>query len=164
MYFEHLKKRAGQFLSRVQAANSNGCMIWAGAKARDGYGVQYLGWKDGRTKTGKRRVYAHRAALMLHLDRDLSTEEIVRHKCDTPLCCNPLHMELGTHADNVQDKVSRGRQAKGTANGRSVLTPDAVRSIRADIRALIQRYADSYSVDPSTIRHVVNGKTWADVQ
>jgi hypothetical protein len=33
----------------------------------------------------------------------------VRHKCDNPLCCNPMHLELGTQGDNEDDKYVRDR-------------------------------------------------------
>ena len=39
--------------------------------------------------------------------------EVVRHACDNPPCCNPLHLLGGTHADNVADKVRRGRVPRG---------------------------------------------------
>ena len=34
---------------------------------------------------------------------------IIRHKCDNPLCCNPLHLEQGTDKDNAQDCTCRNR-------------------------------------------------------
>lgn len=55
---------------------------------------------------------------------------VVRHTCDNKWCVNPDHLVLGTQAENMQDKVDRGRQAKGTAHGRVKLTEPAVLSIR----------------------------------
>lgn len=37
---------------------------------------------------------------------------LVRHKCDTPQCVNPDHLCAGTHRDNMQDSLSRGRNAR----------------------------------------------------
>ena len=60
----------------------------------------------------------HRVAFQLANNIDLTSENIICHKCDNPACINPKHLFLGTHADNVHDKVNKGRQAKGDKNGR----------------------------------------------
>lgn len=61
--------------------------------------------------------------------------EVVRHKCDNPRCINPLHLEGGTHLDNNNDKVARGRaktlRATGEFSARHKLTDADVEQIRA---------------------------------
>lgn len=37
----------------------------------------------------------------------------ILHSCDNPRCCNPEHLRIGTHQDNMNDKVSRGRSGLG---------------------------------------------------
>lgn len=55
--------------------------------------------------------------------------KVVRHECDNPGCVNPAHLLLGTHQDNMDDKVRRGRvPARGT---NTKLTAEEVQWIRA---------------------------------
>ena len=35
---------------------------------------------------------------------------VVRHEvCGNPACCNPEHLSLGTHKENMQDMIKHGR-------------------------------------------------------
>lgn len=52
----------------------------------------------------------------------------VRHKCDNPRCINPLHLEIGTHADNMNDMRVRG--GGGSRSGNAKLTWESVRELR----------------------------------
>lgn len=85
-------------------------------------------WGYGRQKVKGKYVGAHRIAYCEA--NGLALEDIaglvVRHTCDNPPCVNPAHLIIGTHAENVQDKVLRNRQAKGVDNGRAILTEEQV--------------------------------------
>jgi hypothetical protein len=86
----------------------------------------------------------------------------VCHTCDNRGCVRPSHLFLGTHRDNSDDKVRKGRQAKGEAIGGAVLTDDLVREIRNDPRPNTRIAADM-GVDTKTIWLVKNRKTWRHV-
>lgn len=95
----------------------SGCWEWRGTVSRLGYGRFYY------PRYRSHRV--NRIALQIALGRELSSEEHVLHRCDNPPCCNPEHLWVGTVYDNIQDRVQKGRSARG-ANHRSKLYPELV--------------------------------------
>lgn len=92
-------RRAQRFMRRVLRGGADECWLWAGAKTAGGYGQLR---RDGH------RVYAHRYAYELE-HGPIGGGFVVMHSCDTPACVNPKHLTVGTHADNVMDKMRKGR-------------------------------------------------------
>ncbi|MDE2105826.1 MAG: HNH endonuclease [Patescibacteria group bacterium] len=89
---------------------------------------------------------------------------VVRHTCDNPACCNPLHLMTGTHADNVRDRVTRDRSAKGVKNGRAKLTENQVREIRAMKGTMLARDIGArFGVGEDTVYLIHQGQTWRHV-
>jgi hypothetical protein len=93
-------------------------------------------WKRGRsggygviTKRIYGERFAHRYAWTL-AHGPIPEGQIVRHACDNPPCCNPLHLSAGTHVDNMADKASRGRAPSGENCPLTRLTDQQVRDIR----------------------------------
>lgn len=86
--------------------------------------------------------------------------EVLRHTCDNRWCINPDHLIEGTHNDNVQDRVSRNRSAKGIQNGRAKLTEQNVVDIYNDNITPKMHLANKYNVDPKVIRDIKQKKTW----
>ena len=114
-------------------------------------------------KKNKKKIAIHRYVYMQH-NGQISSDVVIRQKCDNPLCCNIEHLEAGTHADNVADRVSRGRSAIGEDNGRKQLTEDSVKYIRDNSEISNSELAKKFKVDPSTIRDVKSFKTWKHVK
>jgi DNA invertase Pin-like site-specific DNA recombinase len=76
---------------------------------------------------------------------------------------------VGTNADNMRDKIAKGRQKtgrlRGSAHGRARLTEAAVVEIRkrhAD-GASVTRLAQLFHVGWATVRDVVKRKNWRHV-
>lgn len=73
---------------------------------------------QNRVNKHKSHILAHRFVYEIFNNTKLTPIDIICHKCDNRNCINPKHLFCGTHADNVADKVRKGRQAKGITNGR----------------------------------------------
>jgi hypothetical protein len=142
------------FQLKVNKLGPGDCWEWAAGKDRQGYGQIRL------HPMGV--FFAHRIAYFVSAGVDpgpLST----CHKCDNPGCCNPAHLFLGTHADNVADMVAKGRAAHnampGESHPRSVLTGRDVKAIRCS-DATCAALAVKYGVNRTAISKVRRRKTW----
>lgn len=132
---------------------TTGCWLWVGARARDGYGWFRL--------TPAVFARAHRAAWELFVG-PIPGEFLVLHRCDTPACVNPAHLFLGTNAENMADKVAKGRQAWGARHGCATLRPGdvlAARQLRED-GFLLREIAAHFGVSVAQVHNVVTGRSW----
>lgn len=118
----------------------------------------------GKLETAHRVAYCFARGIPLtHIQGS-----VVRHKCDNPRCINPRHLLLGTHQDNMNDKVARNRQVKGESSSSAKLSVEDVITIRKlcvkgcrefGTRALARRYGVANTV----ICDLLNGNSWKHV-
>lgn len=87
------------FWSKVNKTST--CWEWS-ASCSNGYGSCSFQGKPWR---------AHRLSYTLTYG-EIPSGMLVCHKCDNPACVNPEHLFLGSHKDNFQDMVAKGRQPK----------------------------------------------------
>ena len=130
------------------------CWVWTGAKLPKGYGKI----NDGAGHTPA----AHRAAWFLTHGEYPALA--VLHRCDTPPCCNPAHLFLGTLAENNEDMRQKGRK-------HTKLTATQVQEIRelCDGRGRergsgrVAALAIRFKVSKGLIYHVVTRRAWVHV-
>lgn len=129
----------------------DGCWYWTGKCTPRGYGVIEI---DKRAKLVHRVMYRQ----YISDPGDLS----VCHKCDNPCCVNPNHLFLGTHTDNMQDMVKKGRRrpTTGEDNPKSKLTICDVMKIRSYRGVPHSDIAYAFGVSRSTISSILTYRTW----
>jgi len=94
------ERTAQRFWAKVAIGPPEECWEWQGGRFTRGYGgFSY----EGRTQQ------AHRVVMGM----DKSDPRVVMHLCDNPPCVNPDHLRIGTQAENMHDKISRGRCGMG---------------------------------------------------
>lgn len=76
-----------------------GCWLWTGA-SNGRYGLMMGAAGVCRT--------AHRVSYELHRG-SIPSGLSVCHSCDVTLCVNPEHLFVGTHQENMQDCIDKGR-------------------------------------------------------
>lgn len=140
-----------RFWSKVHVGQRSTCWPWRAA-TRNGYGVFH---PDGNTT-----VAAHRFALSIGLGRPIEDGMQACHRCDHPVCVNPLHLFEGTNAENVADMVSKRRQARGSMKSRfDEVDIVRIRTLAAE-GSQLSGLAREYGVAPSLITMIVRGQRW----
>lgn len=128
------------------------CKIWTGNMSKNGYGVVSVFGKNMR---------ASRVALQLSLCDDLNFESKTRHKCGNKHCIEPDHLEPGTHAQNMGDKVRDGTDSRGEKNPNCKINDDIARKIfwGKPTKSAKQR-AKEFNISQSTVTAIDNGHQW----
>jgi hypothetical protein len=138
------------FWAKVKQDGDN-CWLWLSSKNPKGYG-----------HFGKKSRSAHR--LSWELTRGpIPNKKHVLHKCDNRACVNPNHLFLGTNADNVRDRVSKGRGARGVVNGSAKLTEYLVKQILISTEGP-RSLGRKLGVRHSTIVSIRQNRTWKHIE
>lgn len=93
------------FAERVdRSAGESGCWPWRGSINAQGYGMVRVR-EDGRSVAAG----AHRVAYYLATGYWGGGRygAVIRHLCHNRACCNPLHLLVGSRADNQWDEHMR---------------------------------------------------------
>ena len=151
------KKRSDMdiFISHVTPKGTDDCWLWEGCKWGKDYGSGWInGHKDG----------AHRVAYQLFVGEIPDGLEVM-HSCNTPMCVNPKHLSLGTHAQNMAQTAKRRKSmspARGTRHGLAKLTDEKAEQARQLSRQGLsfKRIGVMLGVSGTSIRNVVRGVTW----
>lgn len=147
-----------RFWALVAVGEQNECWPWQGHKKPLGYGRF--------TNRPGDIQQAHRMAYRL-AKGSFDERLFVCHACDNPSCCNPSHLWLGTHRQNMDDMFAKKRHSappvlRGERSLNARLTKSdvlqVVKSSEPD-RALAARFG----VTAAAIYNIRHGKAWSHV-
>ena len=158
-----MKPAIERVLEKVVRIPFSGCWIFTGATNDAGYGIVGMGRRGEPNDRAHRITYRHYCG-------PIPDGMFVCHECDTPACCNPHHMFLGTNQDNVNDMVKKGRNSPpprnphvvGSVHPRALFTEEQVRAIRADHASgkSMYRIAKETGAAQATIQRIIRGKRY----
>lgn len=147
-----------RFIEKLAVNYNNQCWEWQFRKNACGYGT---------IKVKNKSELAHRISYTL-LVGEIPKGVEVCHSCDNRCCVNPEHLWLGTHKENMQDRVNKG-YTKGIAQGEKNPREKLKETDIPVIRELYKMGYDSvvlgaqYGVSSSTISSIIRRESWNHV-
>ena len=158
---------AERFWRSVAVGAPDACWLWKGGRLHFGHGAVDVNGKQDR---------AHRIAWILTVG-PIPAGLCVLNRCDNPPCCNPLHLFLGTKADNVLDRDRKGRTARGERhalhahpekaavgerNGRAKITAAMIPMIHQLRREgqTLRLIAERFGLGTSQVHRIIKGESW----
>lgn len=152
-----------RFWDKVDRKGENECWEWQGCTNNLGYGFIKINRRVRRT---------HRISWEL-IYGEIPDGLHVCHHCDNRKCCNPKHLFLGTHQENMQDRDRKGRQAlkrprspQKTGSGAyfAKLTDEQVRELRLRCKnekgLSYKQLANDYGIHRQTLYRIIKRITY----
>ena len=114
-----------------------------------------------RIRVGSKRHKCHRL-VWAHHNGPITDGLHVLHKCDNIKCVNIDHLFVGTNQDNVDDKVSKGRQSRGEKHSGVLTEQDVILMLKLYTlgKHTILDLAGFFGVSGPTVHGIVKGKHW----
>lgn len=105
------KRLVDKFFASIDETKSiQDCWNWKGPCHKNGYSRLAIGKTDGPNFFFEA---GHRFAYRMYNGGAIPKNMVVAHRCDNKKCVNPMHLFLGTQLENMQDKIEKGRDARG---------------------------------------------------
>jgi hypothetical protein len=114
------------------------------------------------------QIRVNRLVAMVFLPAPRKDRIIVMHKDDNSKNNHYKNLKWGTTKENMEDKVSKGRQARGSTNGRALLTEQDVIRIRRfaarnPSRSCVSTLAETYNISKPSVRCILSRITWQHI-
>ena len=129
------------------------CHLFTGYTDKGGYGT--IKFKGVQYQV---HVLSYYSSKNIQVDKTNKSELLVCHKCDTPRCCNPEHLQLGTIQQNALDSLNYSKAVK--------LTENDVREIKTYLKnnsLTIDELSKKYNISKTAVKNMKDGKRWNHV-
>jgi len=148
---EKVKKR---FLRYIDKTDS--CWLWNGIPSKCGYAY---------FKINNKSYLAHRVSWLIAGNTIPDDKPYLRHKCKSKICVNPDHLEIGTHAENMSDKIRDGTIVRGEKVNTAKLTEEQVLQIRQKIQngETQVKVAKDFDISRRNIRSIILRESWKHI-
>lgn len=115
---------------------------------------------------GDKGTGTHRTAWKLHNKQSIPPGKVVAHYCHNKMCCNPLHLHMGTHKDNKRDEINDNRTRKGSKHHKAKLQESDISAIFSYRESGLRHWeiAKIYEMSRSNISDILRQKTWSHVK
>lgn len=130
------------------------CILWPYRLTSAGYGLAVINGKQ---------MSASRWMCVLAHGEPTPPRDHAAHLCGNPSCVNPNHLKWKTHRENMLDRLEHGTENIGENNGRTTLTEEDVRAIRAAPPAL-KPLMEKYGMSKHGISKIRGRKRWGHVK
>lgn len=125
----------------------------------------------GNGSWGGQQIMLHRLAYCFYkqIPPEVIKGSVIMHTCDNPRCVNPLHLKLGTQADNMRDMQTKGRSTRGASSYIAKLTQEDVLYVRSVYKPRHPEFscyalARKFNVTPPTMHNAITGARWGWLQ
>ena len=154
-----------RFWNKVVVGSQDECWEWTGSLCSKGYGT-----------FAKSSAIGNRAWCLAHrLSWELANGPIpdglcILHSCDNPKCVNPRHLSSGTHKDNMQDALHKGRMSmpplmRGEDQHLAKLTAAKVSWMRqlGSVGVPSSQLQEMFSMSRGAVYCVLTNRTWKHI-
>lgn len=130
----------------IDVRGEDECWPWVGGLSQNGRPYFQV---DGVKHAAYRLVYVLFNGVALG-------DDLCRHTCDNPVCCNPKHLLRGSNDDNVADRSERERQG---------MPHDTVREIYRLAHAGVSQkeIARRFGISHQLVSNIKTGKRYGHV-
>jgi len=151
------KRFKDRYWSNVSRGKEDECWPWTACTSNK-YGAIAI-YEKG---VGPYQIRSHVVSFLLAFGELVVWPHCVCHRCDNPICCNPVHLFKGTIGDNIRDAASKGRWK----NARRKVSMETASEIRSLYRWHSRTHgtialAERFGINQQLVWKIVAGRSYA---